>query len=90
MEGRLVTANKRTEQGVLEPDVADDGKKTSRVIVWITPALELELHRLAQADDRKMSDYVGVVLRRHVFGHSAGAQAEPEDANRAYSPGDRR
>lgn len=65
--------------------VTDDGKKTARAIVWMSPELELALHRLAAADDRKLSDYIGVVLRRHVWGHSASMPCDGEGANSADS-----
>lgn len=37
----------------------------------VTECLELALMRLAAADDRSLSDYVRLVLERHVFGHAA-------------------
>lgn len=68
-----------------ESELAGDGKKTSRLMVWVAPALELELHRLALADDRKLSEYVGVLLRRHVYGHSACSSDDAEGAVRCDS-----
>lgn len=59
-----------------------DGKKTEAVKVWLSEPLELELRRLADRDDRKLSDYIGTVLRRHVWGHGEGPGADPEGANR--------
>ena len=71
----------------MELEFVDDGKKTSRAIVWMSPELELALHRLAAADDRKLSDYIGVVLRRHVFGHGAPVPCDEKDAVRVESRG---
>lgn len=45
-------------------------KKTECIKVWLAPALELALRRLADNDDRKLSDYIGLVLARYVFGHA--------------------
>lgn len=60
----------------------DDVKKTESVKVWLSEPLELELRRLADADCRKLSEYIGIVLRRHVWGNSASAAAEAEGALR--------
>lgn len=51
-----------------DPDMAE--KKTRDVTVWLSPSVELELRRLAERDQRKLSDYIGMVLHRHVFGHA--------------------
>jgi hypothetical protein len=45
-------------------------KKTEGVKVWLSEPVELELRRLADLEDRKLSDYIGWVLRRHVYGHA--------------------
>ena len=55
-----------------------DDKKTESVRVWLSEPLELELRRLADADDRKLSDYIGMVLKHHVWGHAAHSATEPE------------
>ena len=47
----------------------DLGKKSEPLRIWVSEPLELELRRLADRDDRKLSDYVELILRRHVFGH---------------------
>lgn len=62
--------------------MTDDSKKTESVKVWLSEPLELELRRLADADCRKLLEYIGIVLRRHVWGHSASAAAEAEGALR--------
>lgn len=45
-------------------------KKTEKVYVWLSEALELELRRLADVHGTKLSEFIGVVLRRHVYGHA--------------------
>lgn len=62
--------------------MADDGKKTECTKVWMSEPLELELRRLADADCRKLSEYIGIVLRRHVWGHSASNTVDSEGAIR--------
>jgi hypothetical protein len=61
--------------------MADD-KKTESIKVWLSEPLELELRRMADADSRKLSEYIGIVLRRHVWGHSASGAADSEGAIR--------
>lgn len=62
--------------------MADD-KRTECIKVYVSEPLELELRRLADADDRKLSDYIAVVLRRHVFGHLAPSGDDGQGLNRA-------
>ena len=63
-----------------------DSKKTESVKVWLSESLELELLRMADADCRKLSEYIGIILRRHVWGHSAGTLADGEGAMRGGAP----
>lgn len=60
----------------------DDGKKSEAIKVWLSEPLELELRRLADRDERKLSDYIGIVLRSHVYGHLARATDDAEGAKR--------
>ncbi len=64
------------------PDMASEGKKTEPVKVWLSEPLELELRRLADLEERKLSDYLGLVLRRHVYGHAS----RMTDASRSTQP----
>jgi hypothetical protein len=41
-------------------------KRTECIKVWLSPEDELVLRRFALEDDRKLSDYVRVVLRKHI------------------------
>jgi hypothetical protein len=59
-----------------------DGKKTEAVKIWLAEPLELELRRLADSDDRKLSEYIGLILRRHVFGNAAPGASDGDGANR--------
>jgi hypothetical protein len=55
-------------------------KKTECVKVWLAPHLAQALQRLATADERRLSDYIGIVLSRHAFGHVAKLTAvDPEE-----------
>jgi hypothetical protein len=49
--------------------MSDDDKKTEQVKVWMTERLLTDLSRLADANDRKLSDYITVILEHHVYGH---------------------
>ena len=62
--------------------MSTDEKKTECIKVWLSEPLELELRRMADADSRKLSEYIGLVLRRHVWGHSASTASEAEGALR--------
>lgn len=53
-------------------------KKTEGIKVWLSEPLELELRRLADKDERKLSEYIGMILRRHVFGHAAPSAGDTE------------
>jgi len=48
-------------------------EKCSRQLppVRVTETLEIALLRMSNADDRKLSEYIRLVLERHVFGHAA-------------------
>ena len=63
----------------------DDIKKTEAIKVWLPEPMELELRRLADRDERKLSDYIGMVLRRHVYGHAARHADDAEGAKRGDS-----
>lgn len=65
--------------------MADDIKKTEAIKVWLPEPVELELRRLADRDERKLSDYIGRVLRHHVYGHAARPVDDGERANRGES-----
>ena len=57
-------------------------KKTQDIKVHMSEPLELELRRLADLDNRKLSEYIELTLRRHVFGHLARPFAEEEGSLR--------
>lgn len=44
-------------------------KKTECIKVWMEERLFIDLNRLAMHDDRKLSEYVSVVLSRHCYGN---------------------
>lgn len=57
-------------------------KKTEAVKVWMDERLFVDLNRLAILDDRKLSEYINVILTRHVYGHGTRPQQEPEGPKR--------
>jgi hypothetical protein len=59
--------------------MADDGKRTEGIKVYLSEPLELELRRLADRDDRKLSDYIARVLRWYVYGHASTVDHSQRD-----------
>lgn len=53
-------------------------KKTEQLKIWTSESLLLELSKLADQDDRKLSDYVTRILERHVYGHRRTAESAQE------------
>lgn len=45
--------------------------------IRISERLEQALNRLAARDDRKLSDYVRLILERHAFGHASSVTEDP-------------
>lgn len=62
--------------------MCDDDKKTEQVKVHMSPRLFLDLSRLAAADDRKLSEYIGRILNSYVYGHCSKLSENIEGANR--------
>lgn len=56
-------------------------KKAEPVKIWMSERLFVDLNRLAIADDRKLSEYIGVILSRHVYGHSTRRTEIVDGAN---------
>ena len=59
-----------------------DLKKTKDVKIWIPEDLELDLRRLAELDDRRFGEYLGLILKRHAWGHAASSGADGDESNR--------
>lgn len=53
-----------------------DDKKTECVKVWMSEKLFIDLNRAAILDDRKLSDFIGLVLERHAYGISRRPDGE--------------
>lgn len=58
-------------------------KKTETVKAHVSEALNVELMRLAAADDRSLSEYIERVLRLHVFGYCVRAKEKSEGPDRS-------
>ena len=56
-------------------------KKTSRVTVWLKESLEVDLMRLAAADDRKLSDFIAHVLSLYLYGQIRTSSENENVAN---------
>lgn len=59
-----------------------DEKKTEQVKVWMSERLFTDLSRIAQSQDRKLSDFIAVVLEGHAYGHLRKAPTGDEGAER--------
>lgn len=65
--------------------MADGDKKTECLKVWMTERLFVDLNRLAILDDRKLSDFIGLILERHAYGNARRIEREDEGPNRGES-----
>ena len=63
--------------------VPDKDKKTEAIRVYVSEPLELALRRLADDNDRSLSEYIALVLKRHVYGHGKCGQPEGEGTDKA-------
>lgn len=59
--------------------MSDDGKKTECVKVWMSEKLFKEISREAAADDRKLSDFMCLVLDRWLNGNKRQMSLEGLD-----------
>ena len=62
--------------------MADSDKKTECVKVWMSERLFIDLNRLAIRDDRKLSEYIHLLLWRHKYGHDNPMPDDDEGPNR--------
>lgn len=60
--------------------MVDDRKHTEAVKTWFTERELVDLSRLAAREDRKLSELVRVIVRRHLYGNIG---CEGEDFHRA-------
>jgi hypothetical protein len=51
--------------------MVDDRKHTEAVKTWFTERELVDLSRLAAREDRKLSELIRVIVRRHMYGHVA-------------------
>lgn len=49
--------------------MADDGKRTEVLCTKVTERVALDLLRAAAADDRSPSEFMYLLIRRHLYGH---------------------
>lgn len=54
--------------------MADDNKRTESVCTRLTERMSLDLNRLAAIEDRSLSDFLYVIVRRHLYGESVRLQ----------------
>lgn len=56
--------------------MSESDKKTECVKVWMSERLFVDLNRLAIGDDRKLSEYIGLLLERAAYGLAKPRQSE--------------
>lgn len=59
--------------------MSEHDKKTECVKVWMGERLFVDLNRLAIADDRKLSDFIGLLLERAAYGIAKPRTSEVPD-----------
>ena len=57
---------------------ANEKRITQLPPVRCSDTLETALLRLAAQDDRKLTEYIRLVLERHVFGHAGSLRVDDE------------
>ena len=60
-------------------------KKTEALRVWVESDLELRLRRLADEADRSVSEYIQLLLYRHVYGNDRSRWPGTEGPDRSDS-----
>lgn len=61
----------------------DDNKHSEAVKCWLTEREFTDLSRLAAREDRKVSELIRVIVRRHMYGNIGCAE---QDFHGAISP----
>lgn len=61
--------------------MVDDRKHSEAVKVWLTERELLDLSRLASREDRKVSELIRVIVRRHMYGHVGCSADDFQGAN---------
>ncbi len=61
----------------------DDRKNTERIETKGTERMLLDLSKLAALEDRSLSEYLRIILRRHLYGNAKAFDSESlDDKNR--------
>lgn len=60
----------------------EGGKKTQRIVLWVSPEVELDLHRAAAAENRATSDFVRHLVMRSMYGIMSAECCEDNGTNR--------
>ncbi len=63
--------------------MADDRKHSEPVKCWLTEREFTDLSRMATREDRKVSELIRVIVRRHMYGHIG---CSGDEFNGASSP----
>lgn len=61
----------------------DDRKHSEPIKAWLTERELVDLTKLAAREDRKLSEMIRVIVRRHMYGHIGASCDESTGANSA-------
>lgn len=61
----------------------DDRKHSEPIKAWLTERELVDLTKLAAREDRKLSEMIRVIVRRHMYGHIGGSCDESMGASSA-------
>lgn len=56
--------------------MSESDKKTECIKVWMTEKMFRDLSRDAMFDDRKLSDFIGLILERWAYGNTSQKELE--------------
>ena len=60
--------------------MADDTKRDEPVTIKLTEQVLLDLNRVAASQERSMSEYLYLVIRKHLREHGAGRRPAPANS----------
>jgi hypothetical protein len=62
--------------------LADDGKRSEVLCTKVTERMALDMLRLASLDDRSVSEFMFLLIRRELYGHIVKLNDDAEQTQR--------
>lgn len=63
--------------------MADDGKRTEMLCTKATERVALDLMRLAALEDRSLSEYLYLMIRRQLYGHMVRVESAESQSTKS-------